>query len=106
MTRLGEVDGGGNRYSRKAMANGGNTMFYIHILNQPPHQGTNPSISKLIVELEQKSLVQHYQIEARKIHQRTREKRKLSLGVTFVHLEIVLISLQLKIFESYASTAN
>ncbi|NJM72202.1 MAG: hypothetical protein HC862_19600 [Scytonema sp. RU_4_4] len=52
ISRLGEVNGSSDCYPKKVMANGGSTMFYINILNQPPHQGTNSSIPDLTVELE------------------------------------------------------
>jgi hypothetical protein len=53
--------------------NGGNPMFYIHILNQPPRQQSNPKIRQSTLELKQNSLVQHHQAEVKRIRQRTVE---------------------------------
>lgn len=52
-------------------------MFYIHILNQPPHQESNPLIPDSTTDSEQKSLVRHQQMQLRKMHQRTSENYHL-----------------------------
>lgn len=48
-------------------------MFYIQILKQPPNKGAIAKIAHSNAEAEQKSLVRHYQAEAKKIHQNIRE---------------------------------
>jgi hypothetical protein len=77
VSRLGEVDRGGDRYSEKAIANGGNTMLYIDILNQPPREESNPVIPYPTTELEQKSPNHYHQMAVRKVHQRIRENYSL-----------------------------
>lgn len=64
---------GGDRYSRKAMPNGGNTMFYIHILNQPPHGKSTSSIPDSTVKTDQKLMSQLHRKQIREIHQKARK---------------------------------
>lgn len=50
-------------------------MFYIHILSQPPYNGSRPDPDLVIDEA--KSRVQYHRAEVEKIRQRIKEKYHL-----------------------------
>jgi hypothetical protein len=48
-------------------------MFYIHILNRPPHKRASSKIFELDEELKPKLLVQYGQTEVKRIRQKATE---------------------------------